>query len=392
MHGRCFVWTPTRPLAGRRTPRPGPARVCVCLLFLAGSGGPASRARSGARHLFLWPLWLSALLGPLRAGVAPVLDPIFFFRCRLPRAPFVSCLLWLPAPGAPGLDAVCFLSCWPRASRPSVRSRSFRVARLVVGCCLVVASPPPPPFVSRSFSCRRSVLFSFPLSAPLLSLAFSGFCPWLPWALALCFAFFFSPASRLSVRSRLFFSCLAVGCSLVLDAPPPLFLVSGWFRCCRSVPPFFLFSFPACAPVVFGFLWFPAPGALGLGAVFCLWASRFSAPRALSPFSVSRLAVGSSLVVAAPPHPPAAWCSVLFFFCVVRPRCLRLSLVSGPGCLGPRRCALLSLLASRFGAPCAFSPLSCLPSGRWLLPGGWCPPPPPLSRGFRRFRSVLCAV
>ena len=58
-----LVWTPTPPLAGRRTPRPGPARVRVCLSFLAGSGGPASRARSGAPHLFLWPLWLSAVLG-----------------------------------------------------------------------------------------------------------------------------------------------------------------------------------------------------------------------------------------------------------------------------------------------------------------------------------------
>ena len=47
------------------------ACVFVCVLCLAGSGGPASRARSGAPHLFLWPLCLSALLGPLRAGVAP---------------------------------------------------------------------------------------------------------------------------------------------------------------------------------------------------------------------------------------------------------------------------------------------------------------------------------
>ena len=53
------------------TPGWGPLAAVVCVLCLAGSDGPASRARSGAPHLFLWPLCLSALLGPLRAGVAP---------------------------------------------------------------------------------------------------------------------------------------------------------------------------------------------------------------------------------------------------------------------------------------------------------------------------------
>ena len=49
-------------------------RVCVCSSFLAGSGEPASRARSGAPRPFPWPLCLSsALLGPFRAWVAPVL-------------------------------------------------------------------------------------------------------------------------------------------------------------------------------------------------------------------------------------------------------------------------------------------------------------------------------
>ena len=120
---------------------------------------------------------------------------------------------------------------------------------------------------------------------------------------------------------------------------------------------------------------------------------------------VSRLAPGCSLVVAAPPPPPppfcfavyvaAARCSGFFFSFVVRPRCLCprclcLSLVSGPGCPGPWRCVLFVLLASRFSACCALSPLLCLPPGPGLLPGG-CRPPPPLfvSRGFRRCLSVL---
>ena len=77
----------------------------------------------------------------------------------------------------------------------------------------------------------------------------------------------------------------------------------------------------------------------------------------------------------------------------VRPRCLRLPVVSGPGCPGPQRCALFALLAFRFSALHALVPLSCFPPGCWLLPGGCCPSPPPfLSRGFRRCRSVLCAV
>ena len=82
MHRGCFVWTPTPPLAGWRTPRPGPARVCVCLLFLAGSGRPTSRARSGAPLLFLWPLWLSALLG----RSVPCVFFFFFFSFPV-RAP-----------------------------------------------------------------------------------------------------------------------------------------------------------------------------------------------------------------------------------------------------------------------------------------------------------------
>ena len=217
MHRGCFVWTPTPPLAGRRTPRPGPVRVCVCVLFLAGSGGPASRARSGAPHLFLWPLCLSALLGPLRAGVAlfslaAVAVPRWLFfsasRCLarpsfgsvvwplaalwwlLPRppplcvsrvsslllvalvfffffflllllsacAPVVSGFLWFPALGCPGPRRLRCLFCWPSASRLSVRLSLFRAFRLAFGCSRVVAAPPPPSFVSRGFRSCRSVL------------------------------------------------------------------------------------------------------------------------------------------------------------------------------------------------------------------------------------------
>ena len=126
---------------------------------------------------------------------------------------------------------------------------------------------------------------------------------------------------------------------------------------------------------------------------------------------VSRLAVGCSLVVSPPPPPflclavsgAPAWClgGVFFFFffsfpsSLVRPRCLRLSLVSGPGCPGPRRFALFALLAFRLSALRALVPLSCFPPGWWLLPVGCCPPPPPLF--VSRFSSlplgaVVCCV
>ena len=80
---RCRWWW-----AVPATPGWGPLAAVVCVLCLAGSDGPASRARSGAPRLFLWPLCLSALLGPLRAGVAP----LFFAAVAVPRwLGFVVC-------------------------------------------------------------------------------------------------------------------------------------------------------------------------------------------------------------------------------------------------------------------------------------------------------------
>ena len=80
---RCRWWW-----AVPATPGWGPLAAVVCVFCLAGSGGPASRARCGAPHLFFWPLCLSALLGPLRAGVAP----LSFAAVAVPRwLGFVVC-------------------------------------------------------------------------------------------------------------------------------------------------------------------------------------------------------------------------------------------------------------------------------------------------------------
>ena len=292
MHQGCLVWTLTPPLACPRTPRPGPVLVCVCLSLLARSGGPAPRARSGARHLFLGALSfcfarpptmalplllfiLSALplpffflffvtLFPLRtpdvscflwflaAGASgfglcfPFSTPLlvlFFVR------PVVSCFLWCPAPGARDLGAVCCLFCWSPAAGLSVCPRCFSVSCLAVGCSLVVA-PRPPICVSRflvAASCGSS--FFLLLRSCLLAWGWSA-------VLAVCFP----PPSPLVCFARLLL--LGSACapaSLVFAArplaaplwllPPPPFCVSP-FRSCRTVLCFL--SCAALLPCLFG--------------------------------------------------------------------------------------------------------------------------------------------
>ena len=217
------------------------ACVFVCVLCLAGSGGPASRARSGAPHLFFWPLCLSALLGPLQAGVAPL------------------SLAVVAVPCCPGSVFRFFFFFRPPAAWLSVRSRPVCVSRLAVGCSLVVAPPPPSPFVCRGF-CRSCLVpwcffFSFFcfLCAPPLSPAFSGFRPRVPWGSAL--ALFALLACRLSaLRAVVPLSCFPPGCWVLpggcCPPPPPLCLavfvaaarccvpccaVRPWVRCCAAL-------------------------------------------------------------------------------------------------------------------------------------------------------------
>ena len=218
----------------------------MCLLLVAGSGGPASRARCGAPHLFLWSPCLSALLGPLRAGVAP----LSLAALAVPRC--LGAVLWL------------FFSA----------SHCLALRALAPRLCL-------------------------PLGRWLL---FGGFSP--PLLPYLCLAVCVAPAWCLGVF--LFFSLL-----------------------------------PLCAPVASGFLWFPAPGALGLGAVHCLlcWPPSAQLSVRLSVFRAFGLAGGCSPVVAAPPPPPflsrgfRGCRSVLCAVCCV--------VLCVPGCgAAPRCCAL----------------------------------------------------
>ena len=145
----------------------------------------------------------------------------------------------------------------------------------------------------------------------------------LPWRLVFFFFFFFSlffffpPAAWLVGVSR-----LAVGCSLVVAPPPPFPFVSRGF-CCSPLVPGCCFLFFFCFFFFFFFFFFPSR----------------------SPFSV-------------------------------RPRCFWLSLVSNPGCLGPRRLVVCFVGLPFLGSPCACSSF-VLSAGCRLLPRGCCPAPPP---------------
>ena len=292
------------------------ACVFVCVLCLAGSGGPASRARSGAPHLFLWPLCLSALLDPGSGlGLPHSLSLLL---------PFLVAL------------ALCFFFFFFFFSLPS---------RCLVGWCLPPGrwllvggrSPAPLPLCVPRF-------LSLPLGA---------------WVL---FFFFF-----------LFF--LLVLLSL-------------------------------CAPVVSGFLWFPAPVALGLGAclVCCVGLPLLGSPCACSSFVLSAwLLAAPSWLLPPPPPPPvslgsrrrrsvlravlccawlgaalrraaarcdARWCAVLCCVALVWCRCfLRRALWRCPSpwgpvlcgavfCGVPSRCVLCAVcVLSWRGGACCCSPL-----------------------------------
>ena len=86
--------------------------MCVCVPCLAGSGGPASRAHSGAPHLSFGRSWFAlCLFGPLRAGVAPFVVVVgFFFFLLLPfPVPPPRCALVVSCPRSPIFFFLCFL-------------------------------------------------------------------------------------------------------------------------------------------------------------------------------------------------------------------------------------------------------------------------------------------
>ena len=93
MHRGSFMLTPTPPLSGLRTSRPGAAPVCVCVPLLAGLGGPASRARFGAPHHFLWTVPVSSLFArpPPGSGCPVCCCCCVFLSSSLFSSPFALC-------------------------------------------------------------------------------------------------------------------------------------------------------------------------------------------------------------------------------------------------------------------------------------------------------------
>ena len=173
--------------------------------------------------------------------------------------------------------------------------------------------------------------------------------------------------------------------------------------CCCFFPPLL------CAPVVSGFLWFAARGALGLGAVFCLFfsASRCPPLRALSPRVC--LPLGRWLLSGGcpppPPLPPPLLCLAVFvaparcrvFFCFFFFLCAPpLSpAFSGFRIHVPWASALCDVCFAGLpllGSPCAFA--SFVLSAWPLAAPWWLPPPPPLcvSRFSSLPLSAVCRV
>ena len=309
------------------------------------------------------PLVVAAPPPPFASrGFRRCLSVLGFFSFVRPRC------LWLSlvsCPVALGLGAVGCLFCLPPASLLSVRSRLVCVSRLAVAALWWLLLPPPTPFCRAVFVARCSVFcFSFFLRSFVprprclhpryfwLSLVSSPGCPG-PWHCVM-FVLVGSPAGSLCALASFVFPAWPLAAPWWLLPPPPL-NVAVFVAASRSRVFF-------CAPVPSGLLWFPAPGALGLGAVCCLFcwppASRLAVRSRL--FCGFCPAVGCS-VVFAPPPPPAFVsrgfrCFLLVlsfsFFFVVRPRCLWLFLVSGPGCPGPWRCVLFASRAAGCAAPC----------------------------------------
>ena len=336
---------------GSEDATPGSRRVCVRVLFL---GGPASRVRFGAPHLFLWPVLVGS----------------FFVR---------------PLPGL-GCPVCCCFGFFFSSLAAPLLSLAFRVFRPRVPWAWASCGPPPPP------------LYFF--SAPL-SLAFGGSRPGVPWALAFCgppawpssllvfFPFLLLSSPLLFFVFSVFF--LFVSCVFLFV----LWFFLSFFRFCLFLC-VFVFC-PSCpgVPVVRFSGWFVCPGlwgvlvcvAVSLGApwlcpfcvccclshcgvvvcfVFCLVLcgvpvlGLFLSPRCC-PLLLSRGPLLWPVVVFSPGVRPLVRCAAVVPCCVFRAGLCRMVLPVIVGCL------LLSLVA------CRRFPLACVVAGAPAWPRGLLP-------------------
>ena len=287
VHRGRFLWTPTPPLLGRRTPRQGPA-PCVC----ACSSWPGRAGRPPGRVLGASP-FLLAVLGVPFASSAPsgqelprwwLLLGFFFFPFPLPPPllrPRCVLLCVFSGPGCLwpwrlGAPPIFFFPPPPPSVCPSCLLFFVFSGLGCLGPRALVAHPPPP----------ARFCFCFLPRSPLLSLAFPAFRLHGPMRPPPPFSFIFC------IRFFLFFSACCV--------------VRGGFVRLR------LSGVPACASVVV---------SLSLLCVRWLLLCGFGCWAWLS-FAVSRCVLvscfGGAVLVwprGSPPH-GSAWC-VLVFLCPV---------------------------------------------------------------------------
>ena len=191
---------------------PGPVRVCLFVLFLAGRGGPASRARCGAPRLSFGHFVFLLCLAP--SGLGLLVPQFFLLLFSFPLArPGCYWLFLLPGSGCRGP--------WRSSFAPP---------------------PPSPPlfYFPFLFFFRRPLVSGFPLIPALGAL---GLCAlWLPapppplslslclfWCFFWCSCFFLVPAALgfcTACRGFFFLLCVrpcvwCVSCVLGLCPPPP---------------------------------------------------------------------------------------------------------------------------------------------------------------------------
>ena len=361
-------------------------RVRVCVPCLAGSGGPASRARFGAPHLSFGRSWFAlCLFGPLRAGVALFVVVVGFF------------FFFFLFPFSPSLRSRCVLLCV--FSSP--------------GCLGPWRLVPPPPFFFFRPCCLLLCMFSGPRCLGPLRRVASPPLPPPP--------LFFSappPSAPLSPALRVF----GLGClgPLRLVAPPPPFfcvLPGGAVLWC---PVFFFVFLPAGGA---DFLLFPVGSGLRAGSGSFLF---LCSACAVLCWCACVVALCSVL----PCPRGAGWCFVLLpvvFVCLLLGLAVLCCLLVGPGgswcrvsvaCCGVSLGAVLRRVAERCAAwrcvvvRCVVSFCSvwccralCCALGR--CPSSWGPVPsgavfclvPPrcvcfvvVCRRVVLFAVVLCAV
>ena len=284
---------------GSEDAAPGSCACAHVRAFLAGSGGPASRARFGAPHLFLWLFLVPSLSARPPSGWG---QPVCGFSCFL--------LLLCP----PCLRRFVFSG--PGCLRPW---------RLVppppsVGVFFDFFSPPPRP------PCLRSFVFSGPgcLGPWRLVPPLPVFLFFFPFS----FFFFFFPLFRAPLASGVpcFPALGALGLCALCPPPPPLLFFScffpvPWCACCAVLR--------LCVPGSVA-CWCVLLWALCFGGGLSVLALRRSVPPACaSSFCVvaccvararSGRAGGVALPCAAsgvcrlcPPPPRGLWCPLLCF-------------------------------------------------------------------------------